>query len=102
VLHGRKTTALTRQMELTAWQLTRLTHGDYYRTYAETVEDEVRAALATPDDFAPGPTSLTRDSLARLERGFAVRDGTYLSARWPGDAHRFAVAFEGMVDDRAL
>ena len=97
VLHGRKTTALTKQMEMTAWRLTALTLGDYYRTYPVTVEDEVRAALERSEDFVQGPTSLTRDSLAQLERGFTVRDGNYLSARWPGDAHRFAVAFDEMV-----
>ena len=37
------------------------------------------------------------DAPEQLERGFTVRDGQYLSARWPGDAHRFAVEFWGMV-----
>ena len=27
-----------------------------------------------------------------------VRDGTYLSARWPGDAHLFAREFAGMLE----
>jgi hypothetical protein len=26
-----------------------------------------------------------------------VRDGCYLSARWPGDAHRFAHELAGML-----
>jgi protease I len=30
------------------------------------------------------------DAPERLGIGFTVRDGNYLSARWPGDAHRFA------------
>jgi len=97
VLFGRKTTALTRPMELTAWALTRAWLGDYYRTYPTTVEEEVSAALATPGDFVRGPTSTRRDSADRLEIGFTVRDGHYLSARWPGDAHRFAVEFAVMV-----
>ncbi len=101
VLHGRKTTALTRQMEMAAWRLTALKLGDYYRTYPVTVEDEVRAALAQANDFVEGPTSLTRDSLALLERGFTVCDGNYLSARWPGDAHKFAVEFDLMVREGA-
>ena len=101
VLHGRKTTALTRQMEMTAWSLTALYLGDYYRTYPETVEDEVRAVLASADDFVPGPTSLARDTLAHPERGFTVRDQNYLSARWPGDAHRFALEFGSMVNGGA-
>jgi hypothetical protein len=33
VLYGKKTTALTKQMELIAWRLTRLYLGYYYRTY---------------------------------------------------------------------
>ena len=33
--------------------------------------------------------SLLRDAPQRLDRGFVVRDGNYVSARWPGDAHRY-------------
>ena len=97
VLYGKKTTALTKQMELGAWALTRLYLGDYYRTYLTPVEDEVRTALARPDDFVGGPAALRRDSPQRLDLGFTVRDGVYLSARWPGDAHRFAAEFAAMV-----
>ena len=97
VLHGRKTTGLTKLMELSAWALTSLYLGDYYRTYPTTVEDEVRAALARPEDFLTGPLALTRDSPRRLDAGFTVRDGNYLSARWPGDAHRFASELARML-----
>ena len=97
VLYGKKTTALTKQMELIAWRLTRLYLGDYYRTYPTTVEDEVQSALARPEDFISGPLPLRRDSAARLGVGFTVRDGEYLSARWPGDAHRFAAEFAAMI-----
>lgn len=93
VLYGRTTTSLTKKQELLAWRLTRLWLGDYYRTYPETVEDEVRAALAAPGDYMTGPMAVSRDSPADLERGFVVRDGQYVSARWPGDAHRFSAAF---------
>ena len=88
---------VTKQMELIAWRLTRLYLGDYYRTYPTTVEDEVRSALARPEDFITGPLPLRRDSAARLGVGFTVRDGEYLSARWPGDAHRFAAEFATMI-----
>jgi protease I len=64
-------------MELTAWRLTRLYLGDYYRTYATTVEDEVRSVLARSEDFIRGPLPLRRDSAARLGVGFTVRDGHY-------------------------
>jgi len=97
VLYGRRTTGLTRQLEMLAWRLTRHRLGDYYRTYPQTVQDEVAAALRAPKDFLSGPPALLRDS-DRLQRvGFTVRDGRYLSARWPGDAHRFAHELAGML-----
>jgi len=97
VLHGRRTTALTRALEMSAWGLTCLWLGSYYRTYPQTVEAEVRAALAKPADFVSGPLALRRDAPGHLEAGFTVRDGNYLSARWPGDAHRFATEFAAML-----
>lgn len=95
VLYGRKTTGLTRRQELTAWQLTRMALGDYYRTYDVPMADELVSYLRAATDYDPGPgfpIPLRRDSEARLQDGFVVIDGTYLSARWPGDAHRFADA----------
>ncbi len=100
-LYGRRTTALTESMELTAWNLTRLWLGDYYRTYAETVQAEVTAALAGADDFDAGPRLARRDSPDRLDRGFTVRDGNYISARWPGDCHRVGAEFAALVAEHA-
>jgi protease I len=97
VLHGLRTTALTKAMEHTAWLMTVAWLGDYYCTYPVTVQDEVTAALEGPEDFETGPLPLRRDDPGHLERGFTVRDGRYLSARWPGDAHRFAREFERML-----
>ena len=97
VLHGRRTTALTKQMELSAWALTALWLGRYYRTYPVTVQAEVSAALARPEDFIVGPMSTKRDTPTELDIGFTVRGGNYLSARWPGDAHRFANEFATML-----
>ncbi len=93
VLHGRRTTALLQRQEMLAWNLTRAWLGDYYRTYPQTVQAEVIEALASPDDFISGPLPLRRDTPGNLAPGFALRDGNYLSARWPGDAHRFAESF---------
>ncbi len=98
VLYGRQTTALTRNLELTAWALTAAWLGNYYRTYSETVQSEVTHALARRSDFKKGPLALRRDSPAHPEWGFTVRDGNYLSARWPGDAHRFAVEYADLLD----
>lgn len=97
VLHGRRTTALPATMELSAYALTCAWLGSYYRTYPVTVQAEVTAALARPGDFAAGPLLARRDSHKRPQTGFVVKDGNYLSARWPGDCHRFAAEVVAMV-----
>ena len=100
VLTNRRTTALPKTMEISAWALTALWLGDYYRTYLTTVEDEVTDQLAHVSQFDPGPRSLKRDSATNLAPGFIVRDGNWLSARWPGDAHRFGSEFVAMLAEK--
>lgn len=90
-LWGKRTTALLRKQEMLAWQVSRAWAGDYYLTYRTPVEDEVRLSLRESSDFISGPLPIWRDSLDSLSNGFVVRDGNYISARWPGDAHRFAM-----------
>jgi protease I len=98
VLFGKKTTALKKSQELFAWRLTKLWRGNYYRTYPETtVEDEVKQNLARPEDFDRGPMAFLRDRPKNLKRGFTVRAGCFLFARWPGDAHRFGNEFAAMA-----
>jgi protease I len=93
-----KSTALLKSQEMAAFNLTRLWLGDYYLTYPGlTVEDEVTSALDNPNNFITGPRPLLRDSINNLNRGFTVRDGNYLSARWPGDAYSFSLAFLKML-----
>lgn len=100
VLYGRKTTALLKSQEMLAFRLTRRTLGDYYLTYPQTVEDEVVSTLQDRGDFIKGPTPLFRDSATKLSRGFTVRDGNYLSARWPGDVHKFSFDYLEMLAER--
>ena len=124
VLHGRKTTALTWALERSASALAhvfRPWNRDYYRTYVEapgqptgfmSVQAEVTRALAGPDDFLDVPTDapdrkrkasgLERDTAADAGPAFVVRDGRYVSARWPGDAHAFATTFAQVLDEAAL
>jgi protease I len=94
VLHGRQATALPKWMELSAWLMTAIYMGSYYRTYPTTVEDEVRHALGKSGKFRRGPLMSRRDRADRPGMGFVVLDdsqeGRLLTARWPGDAHRFA------------
>jgi putative intracellular protease/amidase len=125
VLHGRRTTALTWKLERSAWLLSRYAgrwwDRDYYRTYREapgepigyrSVQAEVTRALARPEDFADVParsphhflksSGLFRDTPTDQRPAFVVRDGNYLSARWPGDVHTFAHTFAAMLDDLNL
>lgn len=111
-LYGRTTTALTWSLERKAWAVARWTRfwdANYYRTYVEergepwgymSVQQEVTRALADPSDFkdvgkgVPDRRRKTsgraRDTLVDTRPAWVVRDGTYVSARWPGDAHTFA------------
>jgi len=123
-LHGRRTTALTWKLEHSAWLLNRYAgrwwDRNYYRTYLEqpgepagyrSVQAEVTRALASPEDFLDVPASapdrwrktsgMHRDSDADARPAFVVRDGNYLSARWPGDVHTFARTFAAMLDETA-
>lgn len=102
VLYDYKTTALLKSQERLAYNLTRFWLQDYYLTYPEiTVEDEVKSALANPKNFITGNTPLLRDAPNHLKRGFFVRDRNYISARWPGDAHNFALEFVKMLNQYA-
>jgi protease I len=101
VIHGRKVTSLINRLEMTAYNLTRLWMGDYYRTYPEiTTEDEVRAALASDDDFDPGPGGTKRDSMDTRQHGFIVCDRNLVTARWPGDAHRWSMQIDGLLREQ--
>ncbi len=96
VLAGRRTTCLPKYMERSAYLATSWRLGRYYRTYPAYVEDEVKAALDDPAaQFVRGPRTLTaRGTAADDTPAFVVQDGTYLSARWPGDAYLFGRRFQ--------
>ena len=122
VLYGRKTTALTWDFERRAWQLSRVTRfwdRDYYRTYSErpgdpdgymSVEAEVTRALENPGDFRNVPndsphrraqtSGMARDTASDSRPAFVVDDGTYISARWPGDTHTFAAAVSARLHEK--
>jgi putative intracellular protease/amidase len=119
VLYGRRTTGLTWSLERRAWQVARITRfwdPDYYRTYNEqpgqpagymSVQAEVTRALAgnadfqdvSPDDpnAARKTSGRYRDTLEDERPAFVVQDGSYLSARWPGDVHTFAKRFAAIL-----
>jgi putative intracellular protease/amidase len=112
VLYGRRTTGLTWQLERAGWHIARLTRfwdPGYYRTYQEapgepvgymSVQQEVTRSLASPADFLDVPktdprwrrrtSGTVRDTPDDATPAFVVTDGTYVSARWPGDTHTFA------------
>ena len=122
VLRGRKTTALTWRLEKAAWSAMkifgRVWDPTYYRTYMETgsepagfrsVQAEVTRALSSPADFCDVPkdaadqfrkaSGLFRDTIQDSRAAWVVRDGRYVSARWPGDAHSFAATFASVLSE---
>lgn len=100
VIANYKTTSLLKSQEFLAYTMTKLWLHDYYLTYPKiTVEDEVRAVLSDKNNFTKGPNPLYRDDLKHLEKGFALRDRNYLSARWPGDAYNFSLEFVKMLEE---
>ncbi len=123
VLYGRATTALTwRQERLAAGvgRIARFWEPLYYRTYPEgpgeaagyrSVQAEVTRALEHAADFREPQRGMpdydrkisgtTRDSATDARPAFVVRDGTYVSARWPGDAHTFAKTFAAVLNEAA-
>jgi putative intracellular protease/amidase len=122
VLFGRKTTALTWALENAGWKVGRIVRfwdPNYYRTYVDgpgkpegymSVQQEVTRALERPGDFLDVPTDapdykrktsgMSRDTSDDARPAFVVRDGNYVSARWPGDAHTFAKTFAAVLSER--
>jgi putative intracellular protease/amidase len=99
VLARRRTTCLPKYMERSAFLATAWRLGRYYRTYPAYVEDEVKAALDDPArQFERGPRVLAARGTASDDGpAFAVTDGNYVSARWPGDAYLFARRFRDLL-----
>lgn len=119
VLYGRTTTSLTWTLERSAARLGRVVRfwdPFYYRTYRDgigeaegymSVQAEITRALRSALDYvdvdpaAPDhrrkTSGLARDSPDDASPAWVVRDGNYVSARWPGDAHTFAKTFAELL-----
>jgi putative intracellular protease/amidase len=115
VLFSRRTTALTWKLEAAASAIARFTRiwdPNYYRTYPDepgqpkgymSVQQEVTRYLESPSQFLDVPPSTPdhrlktsgthRDTKEDSRSAWVVRDGNYVSARWPGDAYTFARTF---------
>ncbi|MBI3073914.1 MAG: DJ-1/PfpI family protein [Deltaproteobacteria bacterium] len=102
VIAGSQTTCLPKYMERNAYLATFWRRGRYFRTYPAYVEDEVRAALDAPaTQFVRGPrTMMARGTADDDTPAFAVEDGRYISARWPGDAYLFTRRFLHLLEAR--
>jgi putative intracellular protease/amidase len=119
VLFGRKTTALTWQLEKTAAMLgkvVRFWDPNYYRTYLEaagqklgdtSTQTEITGLIGGAEFFQDVPKSdanyklktngITRDTQTNQTCSFVVQDGNYVSARWPGDIHALGKAFIALL-----
>jgi len=99
VLHGATVTGLPNFMEMSAYGLTCACRGRYYRTYPETVEDEVRASVGRRGQFLRGPVTFTRGSPWDSAHAYVVEHGKLITARWPGDAYLFARRFLAKLEE---
>ncbi|KIM23658.1 hypothetical protein M408DRAFT_332258 [Serendipita vermifera MAFF 305830] len=86
LLYDRKTTTLPEHLEKMAYVMTAPVLGDYYRTYP----GKYTAGLVqeTPEQYVAGPFNLTASYAP--ECAHVVCDERYISARWPGDAHKWS------------
>ena len=122
VLYGRRTTALTWALERKAWgspATPAFWDANYYRTYMEepgqpwgymSVQQEVTRALAirptsrtwsaTRPTGARKTSGRARDTPTDARPAWVVRDGSYVSARWPGDAYTFARTFAAVLAEQ--
>jgi len=93
-LAGRRMTALTWTMEMSAWAMTAWRLGTHYRTYPTPVQTEVVTALGQQGRFETGPIFPSYSS------PFVVNDSNLISARWPGDAASWAEALVEAIKAR--
>ena len=96
VLADRRTTCLPKYMERSAYLPP---PGGWAATTAPTPPTS-RTRCATTwstRSVRAGPPTLRRGTATDDSPAFVVEDGTYLSARWPGDAYLFARRFEALL-----
>eukprot|EP00697_Spironema_sp_BW2_P009048 gnl/Spiro4/23822_TR11784_c0_g2_i1.p1 gnl/Spiro4/23822_TR11784_c0_g2~~gnl/Spiro4/23822_TR11784_c0_g2_i1.p1 ORF type:complete len:345 (+),score=64.95 gnl/Spiro4/23822_TR11784_c0_g2_i1:42-1037(+) len=100
--HNVKSTTLPKYLEWQAWTITKYLAGlgDYQMntTYPLYTADEIRQSMADPDtQYIHGPFDLLAPLYPGTEfdhtHAFAVEDGSYISARFWGDAWVFSGLF---------
>lgn len=79
IIYNKKMTALTKFLEGIAYYLTFWKHGNYYRTYPEYVEDEMKRNLIEKSNFKTGFPF----------KPMVVEDGNLITARWPLDVYLY-------------
>ena len=124
VLFGRRTTALTWALErkpagrsaassasgiptTTAPTRTRPARPQGYMSVQQEVTPRAGAPRGFPRcsarcaHYRRKTGGMARDTVDDDRAAFVVRDGNYVSARWPGDAHTFAKTFAAVLSARA-
>lgn len=81
VVFNHKMTALTKVLEKIAYYLTSWKLGDYYRTYPEYTQDEVKRILSDNENFKTG---------GFIFKPYVCIDQNLVTARWPEDAELYA------------
>lgn len=81
IVHKKQLTGLTKFLERIAYYITSWKLGNYYRTYPEYVQDELKNALSKRENFKTGGNQF---------KPYVCVDGNLVTARWPKDAYLFA------------
>lgn len=114
IIASRKCTALTWELESKAnkiGNILRYFDKNYYRTYVENkkqpigfmgVEAEIKRLIGfeyfqnvprNSKNYFKKTSGIFRDTESDKTPSFIVKDGNFISARWPGDVHAFADGF---------
>jgi len=97
IIRRRSTTTFPKLFEDTAYYLTRLSHGNLFKPYEKSCEEEVCESLEEPNiqyrKSSINPKMAKKDTLFDQSNGFVVVDKQYISSRWAGDSYTFIFKF---------
>jgi len=100
IIRNKTTTTFPKVLEDTAYYMTKLNYGNLYRIYTKSCEEEVCENLEDSIHQYRKSSILQirkKDTLFDQSVGFCNTDGNFISSRWSGDSHTFAIKFINLL-----